>query len=170
MNRLLLRPYRLDDAPALHEAALESMAEVQPFMAWCHPDLAVADMHAWLEAQVAAFETLKAFEFAIVAADGRFLGGCGLNHLEDANRRANLGYWVRTSAARRGVATEAVRQLVRWAFENTDLIWLEVVVSARNAPSLRVAEKAGAWREGVLRRRLLIHGEAHDAVLFSFVR
>lgn len=165
-----IRPYRIEDAPALHEAALESVAEIQPFMAWCHPGLTLAEMRTWVAAQVAAFEALKAFEFAIVAADGRFLGACGLNHLDDANRRANLGYWVRTSAARRGVATEAVRQLVRWGFANTDLIRLEVVVSTRNAPSLRVAEKAGAWREGVLRRRLLIRGDAHDAVVFSFVR
>ena len=170
MNGVAIRPYRLDDATALHEAALESVAAIQPFMAWCHPDLTVGDIRIWLEVQVAAFEALKAFEFAIVAADGRFLGGCGLNHLDDANRRANLGYWVRTSAAGRGVATEAVRQLVRWAFESTDLIRLEVVVSTRNAPSLGVAEKAGAWREGILRHRLLIHGEPHDAVLFSFIR
>ncbi len=165
-----IRPYRTDDAPALLEAALESVAEVRPFLPWCHPGLTLDDMRAWIGTQVAAFESLKTFEHAIVAADGRYLGGCGLNHIDEANRRANLGYWVRTSAAGRGVATSAVRQLVHWAFESTDLVRLEVVASTRNAGSLRVAEKSGAWREGVLRQRLILHGTAHDAVLFSFVR
>lgn len=165
-----LRPYRIEDAPALHEAALSSMAEIRPFLPWCHPDLTIEEIRAWIEAQVQAFEARTAFEFAILGEDVRYLGGCGLNQIDSVYRRANLGYWVRTSATRRGVATAAVRQLVRWGFENTDLIRLEVVVSTKNVASLRTAEKAGAVREGVLRKRLLLHGLPHDAVVFSFIR
>jgi RimJ/RimL family protein N-acetyltransferase len=165
-----IRPYRVDDAPALHEAALSSAAETQPFMPWCHPGLTLEEMRIWIDAQVQAFAARKAFEFVILSDGTVFLGGCGLNQIDDANRRANLGYWVRSSARGRGAATSAVRQLVRWGFENTDLIRLEVVVSTRNAPSLRVAEKCGAAREGILRKRLLLHGVLHDAVLFAFVR
>lgn len=165
-----LRPYRIEDAPATYAAAITSMAEIQPFGPWCHPGLTLDDTRIWIEKQIQAFEALEAFEFAIVGDDGEVLGGCGLNQIDQANRRANLGYWVRTSATRRGVATAAIRQLSRWAFESTDLIRLEVVVSIRNLASLRAAEKAGAVREGVLRSRLLLHGVAHDAVLFSFVR
>lgn len=165
-----IRPYRLDDAQALFEAAIESVSQNYPFMPWCHPGLTLEEMHAWIEAQVPAFEARRAFELVIQAADGRFIGGCGLSQIDEANRRANLGYWVRSSATGRGVATAAVRQLVRWAFENTELIRLEVLVSTQNARSLHVAEKAGAWREGILRKRLMLHGAAHDAVVFSFVR
>ena len=82
---------------------------------------------------------------------------------------ANLGYWVRTSAARRGVATNATRAVARYGFEELGLQRIEIVAAVRNLPSQRVAEKAGAVREGVLRKRLLIRGEAHDAVLFSLV-
>lgn len=165
-----LRPHRIEDAAALHAAALTSVAEIQPFGPWCHPALSLADTRTWIEAQMQAFAARKSFEHAIVGEDGECLGACGLNQLDEANRRANLGYWVRTSATRRGVATAAVRQLVRWGFAHTDLIRLEVIVSIRNVASLRVAEKSGAIREGVLRNRLLLHGVAHDAVLFSFLR
>jgi RimJ/RimL family protein N-acetyltransferase len=77
---------------------------------------------------------------------------------------------VRTSAAGGGVATRAARLARDWAFASTDLIRLEIVVSVGNHRSLRVAEKAGAVREGILRRRLITHGKAHDAVVFSFTR
>jgi RimJ/RimL family protein N-acetyltransferase len=165
-----IRPYRLDDAPALLEAALESVAEVAPFMPWCRSDLTVEEMRDWIESQVQAFATGRAFEFVIASADGRLLGGCGLNQIDEVNRRANLGYWVRSSATRRGAASAAVRQLVQWAFQNTDLVRLEVVVATDNTPSLRTAARAGAAREGLLRKRLRLHGAAHDAVVFSFVR
>lgn len=164
-----IRPYRLDDAAALHEAAIESVWEIRPFMPWCHPDLTVDEGRRWIEAQISAFAARKAFEFVILAADGRFLGSCGINQIDEANHRANLGYWVRSSATGRGVATAAVRQLVQWAFDNTDLVRLEVVVSTENPASLRVAEKSGALNEGVFKKRLLLHGMWHDAVVLSFV-
>ena len=120
--------------------------------------------------QVPAFEQRTAFEFAIVSGDGRYLGGCGLNQIDRANSRANLGYWVRRSAAGRGVATQAVRSIRDWAFQHTDLVRLEVVIAAGNVASHRVAEKSGAIREGILKRRLILHGAAHDATMFALTR
>jgi RimJ/RimL family protein N-acetyltransferase len=84
--------------------------------------------------------------------------------------RANLGYWIRSSQTRRGLATAAVRLLAHWAFDNTDLNRLELVISVENLASLRVAEKAGAVREGILRSRLLLYGRSHDAALYSLLR
>ena len=72
--------------------------------------------------------------------------------------------------ARRGVATEAVRQVADFAFGNTDLVRLEIVCAVGNDASQRVAERAGAVREGVLRHRLLLHGQPVDAVMYSVVR
>ena len=170
VTNVSIRPYRLDDAAALHEAAIESVWEVRPFMPWCRPDLTVDGARSWIEEQVSAFAAGRAFEFVIVAPDGRFLGGCGLTHIDEANQRANLGYWVRSSACGHGVATEAIQQLVQWTFKNTELVRLEIVVSTQNGASLRAAEKSGAVREGVLKKRLLLHGSWHDAVMLSFIR
>src|SRR5207237_152037 len=78
-------------------------------------------------------------------------------------------YWVRSSAARRGVAAAAVRELIDWAKANTDLHRLEILMAVGNAASIHVAEKIGGVREGVLRSRLLLHGEFHQAVLFSVI-
>jgi ribosomal-protein-serine acetyltransferase len=165
-----IRPYRASDAPAVYEAARESVAEVQPWLPWCHPGYSLDDSRSWLETQVRAFERRTAFEFAIVSADDRYLGGCGLNQIDAVNRRANLGYWVRTSAIRQGVATRAVGAIRDWAFEHTDLLRLEIVVALGNEGSQRVAAKAGAIKEGVLRNRLLLHGAIHDATINSFIR
>jgi RimJ/RimL family protein N-acetyltransferase len=143
---------------------------VYPFMPWCRPDLSEEELRDWLETQISAFRAGTAYEFAIVAADGRCLGGCGVNQIDELNRRANLAYWVRSSATRQGVATTAIRALASWAFASTDLVRLEIVVAAANVASLRAAERAGAHREGVLNKRLLLHDVFHDAVMFSLIR
>jgi RimJ/RimL family protein N-acetyltransferase len=165
-----IRPYRLDDAAVVFEAARESLVEIQPWMPWCHPAYSIDESRSWLEMQVPAFAQGAAFEFAIVSGDGRYLGGCGLNQIDKVNKRANLGYWVRSSATRKGAATEAVRSIRSWAFRNTDLIRLELVIAVENAASHGVAKKSGAIREGVLRSRLVLHGATHEATMFSFVR
>jgi len=166
---VLIRPYRASDVAAAWDAIGESRTALHRWMPWCHQRYSIDDCRSWIEAQIPAFEQGTAFEFAIVSTDDRYLGGCGLNRLDDLNRRANLGYWVRTSATRRGVATRAVRELRDWAFEQTPLIRLEVVVAVGNVASEGVATRAGATREGVLRSRLLLHGVVHDAIMFSFV-
>jgi ribosomal-protein-serine acetyltransferase len=165
-----IRPYQPSDVAALFEAAVESTEAVFPWLPWCHPGYQAHEAQAWVERQVAAFAAGTEYEFVIESPAGRLLGGCGLNALDRDHRRANLGYWVRSSETGRGVASTAAREAMRWAFANTDLIRLEILAAVGNVASQRVAEKAGAVREGVLRQRLLVHGVSHDAAVFSFIR
>ena len=167
---VLIRPYQLEDAQLLHEAGRESVKVVYPWLPWCHPDYKLEEARDYVELQVKLFEEKKEFSFAICSSEGRFLGGCGLNGIEKEDQRANLGYWVRSSALRQGVASRAARQLADWAFENTELNRLEIVIAVDNLASKGVAEKIGAIEEGIARKRLLLHGVAHDAVIYSLVR
>ena len=139
-------------------------------MPWCHADFSIDEARTWVARQVAAYQAKQEFEFVVIDSAGALLGGCGLNQIDNTNKRANLGYWIRSSASGRGHAARAVASLVKWAWRSTDLERLEVVVAVQNVASLRVAEKAGAVRESVLRHRLLLHGVFHDAVMFSFIR
>ena len=165
-----IRPYALSDVPVFYEAACESVADVYPWLAWCHADYKLAEAQTWIASQVEAFEVLRLGRERIEDETGRFLGGCGLNQISDVHRMANLGYWLRTSAAGKGVMPQAVRLVAQWAFANTNLERLEIVVAVGNTRSQRVAEKAGAQREGILRSRLYFHDRPHDAVMYSLVR
>jgi ribosomal-protein-serine acetyltransferase len=169
-DRVRIRPYAIGDAGALQDAVVESLDELQPWMAWAHPAYAWEEARAWLEVQVVAFEARTEFQFAIVSEAGEYLGACGLNHLDTLNRRANLGYWVRSRAARQGIATRAVGLLQEWAFAHTNIVRLEILVAKGNAASRRVAVKSGALEEGLLRQRLLLNSVFHDAVMYSIVR
>lgn len=167
---IFIRPYLESDADALCEAVLESRAELQPWLVWCHDQYSIEDSRAWIAAQVEAFAVGQAYSFGIFEGADRLLGGCGLNQIFEPHRMANLGYWVRSSATGRGVASSATRLLVKWAFANTQLMRLEIVASTQNIPSQKTAEKAGAIREAILRSRLMLRGEPHDCVVYSFVR
>ncbi len=165
-----VRPYQATDAEALWQAARESVAEVSAWLPWCHPEYSMAEAVEWVTSQARLAAEGSEFAFAIVGPDGRFLGGCGVNQINRVHRFGNLGYWVRSSATGRGVASEAARQMAEFAFRNTDLMRLEIVGAVENRRSQRVAERVGAVREGVLRNRLQVHGKAVDAVMYSLTR
>lgn len=165
-----IRPYVLADAPALYDAARESVGEVHLWLPWCHPEYKLDDAQTWIRGQIEAFANRTTFSFVVEDEGGRMLGGCGLNQINEVHRLANLGYWIRTSAAGQGIAPQAVRLLAEWAFAETNLQRLEIVVAVANTRSHRVAEKAGALREGVLRSRLYVHDQPQDAVMYSIVR
>jgi RimJ/RimL family protein N-acetyltransferase len=169
-SSVLIRPYKSADVDALYAAVIESRGELEAWLPWCHPSYSIEDSRTWVDEQVKAFPAGTQYAFVITNAKDEFLGACGLNQINRLHRLANLGYWVRSSRVKQGVAACAVVDLARWAFSHTDLIRLEIVASVENRASQRVAEKAGATREGVLRCRLSLYDRAHDAVLYSLVR
>jgi RimJ/RimL family protein N-acetyltransferase len=167
---LVLRPFRLQDANDIYEAVRQSLAELGQWLSWCHAGYALDDTLEFLRARPEAFRRDGEYSFAIVSrTSGEFLGATGINQIDPASRRANLGYWLRTSATGRGIATQATRMLALWAFEALELQRIEIVAAVGNLASQRVAERSGATREGIARNRLRVHGVPHDAVLYSLV-
>jgi ribosomal-protein-serine acetyltransferase len=165
-----IRLYDPGDAGDLQAAVVESAVEVGLWMSWAHPRYSLEDAQQWILMQQELTRQGLAYEFAVRSDTGAFLGGCGVNQVNKANRFANMGYWIRTSAMGRGVAPAAARLVAEHVFRSTDLNRLEIVCALGNVRSQRVAEKLGAVREGVLRKRLLIPSGASDAVMFSLVR
>jgi ribosomal-protein-serine acetyltransferase len=168
-GRVRIRRYRRDDVDALFEAASESIAEVGPWLPWCHPDYSRKESEEWAGSRDAAWENGSDYSYVIEdARTGQFVGGCGLNQIDSVHRLANLGYWVRSSRTGEGFASAATRLLALIGLEDLCLSRIEIIASVANVASQRVAEKAGAMREGVLRNRLLLHTKPHDAVMYSF--
>lgn len=165
-----IRPFRGGDVPLLFEAVRESVGELSAWMAWCRPDYSFQDSIEFVRSAPSAWESGEHFSFVVFEVNGgRFLGGTGLNFINRLHSFANLGYWVRSSATRRGVASRAVKLVARFGFEDLKFSRLEILAAVGNLASQRVAEKAGARREGTLRKRLQLHGQSEDAVMFSLV-
>lgn len=169
-GRILLRKYRPDDVDPFYEAVRESLAQLSLWMPWCTDSYCRKEAADWVRSQESAWMEDREYNFVIADADDRrLLGGVGLNCINHFNEWANLGYWVRTSAAGQGNATAAVRLLAPWGLKEMAFQRLEILVATGNGASQRVAEQAGAVREGTLRNRILVHGRSWDAVMYSII-
>ena len=170
-GNILIRPFRAEDIQKVFEAVRESINEVAPWLPWCHAGYQVEETTEFILSRDVAWKNDTEYGFGIFdAKTEKFLGGVGLSQVNRTHGMANLGYWVRTSCAGHSVATAAARQTARFALEEFRLHRVEILAATGNHASQRVAEKAGATREGVLRKRLLVKGQAQDAVLYSLIR
>jgi RimJ/RimL family protein N-acetyltransferase len=106
---------------------------------------------SWLARYVQGRADGTGYGFAAVDDDGRFLGVGLAPHVDAETREVELGYIVAREARGRGVATEMVRQLTRWAFDELGALRVYLLIDVANAASLRVAERCGYTHEGVLR-------------------
>ncbi len=170
--KIILRKYESSFAPLLFEAAAESRGgEFSRWMPWCHENYSIEESESFIQKVEENWRNKTEFGFAIFdAKTDKLLGGIGLNQPNDQHKFYNLGYWIRVSGQNQGTASAATRILAKAVFEDLPINRLEILVATENLPSQKAAEKAGARREGILRKRLVIGDRTHDAVLFSFIR
>jgi ribosomal-protein-serine acetyltransferase len=169
-GRVGIRPYTETDIDSLYEAARGSVDDIYPWLPWCHPRYSYDDSVNWVRSRDAAWGSETEYSFVITDTQtGNFLGGVGINEINRIHNVGNLGYWVRSGATRRGIATSATILTARFGFEQLRLDRIEIIAAVDNRASQRVAEKAGAQKEGMLRRRLLINGIHHDAFIYSLI-
>jgi ribosomal-protein-serine acetyltransferase len=169
-GNVLLRPYRMNDVDKLFRAVRESIKEMSVWLPFAHENYSIKESKDWIKKRPKEWKKGITYDFAIFdTQSGDLIGGCGLNEIHESNRRANLGYWVRTSCTGKGIAVAATKLLAKWGFEVLKLKRIEIYVAVGNQRSLRVAEKVGAKREGILRSRINVRDVMHDAVMHSLI-
>lgn len=168
-GKITLRPWSEDDVPAV--AAVYGDTEIQRWMK-IPADFEEEYARQYLGGREESRRLGQTLEMAIADAhDLTMLGSVGLVAFDATERRGEVGYWVAPQARGRGVATAAVRLLSAAAFDQLDLIRLDLIAAVGNAASGRVAEKAGFTKEGVMRSYLANkQGGRDDAVMFGLVR
>ena len=149
-DSLVVRRWRVEDAPLLHAAVTESMDHLRPWMPW------IADEPLTLEQRrdlVAGWQALGDADDRVYGmfVGGEAVGGCGL-HARIGSGGLEIGYWVRVGRTGRGYATAAARLLTDIAFAIPGIDRVEIRHDATNAASGRVPAKLGYVRVGDLHR------------------
>ncbi len=165
-----LRPFEFGEAQALHAAVHESLPELKPWMSWANEDYSVDTANNFITITRANWSNGTMYAFAITdLTNHEIIGGCSLSHIHPVYSFCNLGYWVRTSKQRQGIAGRAAKLAAKFAFDKVGLIRTEIVVAVGNTASQRAAEKVGAHYEGILLNRMVVRKEIHDAHMFSLL-
>lgn len=165
-DRLVLRPMRLSDAPAI--AALAGDRRIYEYTLLIpHP---YREEHAtrWIATHRRGWEAGQHAHFAITRReDGTVVGGIGLVGISAVHRHAEVGYWIGVPFWRAGYATEAAGAIVEFGLRTLGLHRVSAFYFPGNEASGRVLEKIGMRREGVCRQDRFKDGKPRDSVLMA---
>lgn len=156
---LTLRLWSASDVTAVRSAFAEP--DIQH---WHMRELATdEEAQSWISSWDERWEAETDGSWAIASTgSGHLMGHVALRAVDLEFGYGQITYWVLPDSRRRGFATHAAAEVARWALDELGLHRLEIVHSTANAPSCRVAEKAGFTLEGTMRSALLHADGWHD--------
>ena len=164
-DRLLLRRFRADDAPAV--AAYRSDPDVARYQGWDAPFR--LDAARRFVASVAGRDPREEgwFQYALERrSDGALVGDVGVNR-HDEGRQAELGFTLATAFQRQGYAAEAVRRVIDFLLVEDGLHRVHAALDARNERSAALLERLGLRREGYEVQSQFWKGEWTDDVRYA---
>jgi RimJ/RimL family protein N-acetyltransferase len=124
---------------------------------------------AWIE-RTMRNEDPSAVTLVVETTDGEYVGSTGLMHIDRRNRSAEAGIVIgRPEEWGRGLGTDAMKGLLRHAFEELNLHRVSLRVYSFNERAMRSYAKLGFVEEGRLRQAMYRHGAWHDVVLMSIL-
>jgi RimJ/RimL family protein N-acetyltransferase len=148
---VMLRPWRHDDISVLVEC-LDGDEEIARWLDMIPQPYGAAEARMWIDQATSYWREGTAAPFAVIdAGTGDVIGGVGFRWVGEEHGVGEVGYWLRREARGRGLTSRAVQLVSRWALDTLGCQRLQLRADKDNAPSLRVAEKAGFRREGILR-------------------
>lgn len=171
--RLTLRPFSVSDAEEMFETWAND-PEVTKYLTWePHGNINVTRilLSAWEEQT----NDPACYNWAIVIRDGKkdkLIGSISLNCAPEEQERASLGYCIAKRYWGKGIMTEALSEVLRFAFNEVGFYRITGQHAAENYGSARVMEKCGLRYEGTLRKhfRLNSTGEHVDIVTRAILR
>jgi [ribosomal protein S5]-alanine N-acetyltransferase len=138
-----------------------------PYATWKTPD----DADAWYERVTGIQASGTALQFVLVEkTTGRAVGTALLFRYDEGSNRAELGYVLGRQHWGKGLMLEALHALVGHAFEVLGIRRLEAEVNPANSASVRVLERLGFTKEGLLRQRWVAKERPYDVAAYGLLR
>ena len=169
-GRVIIKKIIPEFVSLLYHAAFESKEQLEVWLPWCHSKYKIEETKEWVNLQQTAWKDKSEFSFGIFESkSNNFVGGCGINQINWIHKIGNLGYWIRTDATGKGYATAATKLCAEFGFLDLKLNRIEIVAAKDNISSQKVAEKTGARKECLARKRLVVGDQVHDAFVYSLL-
>jgi len=162
-ERLVLRPFRVSDAEAMFRGWATDK-EVTKYLTWTpHENIEVT--RQFLAQREEEYKKPNVYHWAITLG-GELIGDIELGEI-DWRETGGLGYCMAKRYWGKGIMTEALHEIIRFAFEEVGVHRIEGAHAKANIGSSRVMEKNGLQLEGIRRDgfRLPSTGEWVDIVV-----
>jgi len=167
-SRLILRKITPEVSAYLYENLPEN--EFMEFMGISTPERLKKEQGR--QAQGRAMFNRSSLHFLLVdRASGKTIGDCGYHTWYTDHYRAEVGYGLSEDKYKKqGFMYEALIPILEYGFNEMGLLRIEAMASPVNIASVRLLEKCGFIKEGLLRKNYFENGRMTDSVLYSLLK
>lgn len=168
-DRMFIKEVTLEDVYDIHQ--LHSLPETDQFNTLGIPEsVSVTSelVKKWIDEQ--NLDTQPSFVFCIrLKVTKQFVGLIGINLGKSNFRNAEVWYKIHFDHWKKGYATESLREVLSFGFDELNLHRIEAGCAVQNIASIKVLEKAGMTREGHKKKNLPIRGKWYDSYQYAIL-
>lgn len=170
-DRLLIRSPMPGDGEEVLAAVIETWDSLQPWLKWATEIPSIEEMEENVRrARLAFLERSDLRLHLYLKGTDILVGASGLHRIDWQVPKFEIGYWCRSRYEGQGYITEAVRGIVRFAFETLGARRLVLECDSLNERSRHVAERVGFHFEGERRNDMLgPDGDLRNMLAFSLI-
>lgn len=170
-KEMTLREIRLQDAASIYQAIDTHRDYLREWLPFVDAMRSVADEEAFLRSVLSVPAEQYEPIFGVVNEHNEICGLIGFHFSEPANHRTEIGYWLLPEYQHRGIITNGVRRLCRWAMEEKGIKRIQIRCAVGNVASNNIPLRLGFSHEGTERAgELLASGEYTDIHIYSILK
>ncbi|BAH54040.1 GNAT family N-acetyltransferase [Rhodococcus opacus] len=169
-TQVVLRPPRLSDASAWSEIRLRDRGLIEPF--WVTSPQSWTQRHTetmWVRECLLMRRAARAGHALplVIEIDGQFAGQCNLERIDQPSRTAEMGIWLDSEVAHRGVGAAATSLLLEHAFDALRIHRITAPVCTGNVRAAHLMQRVGMKREATMISFLDVGGQRRDHDLWA---
>lgn len=170
--RLILTPPQINEGKIVNDAIRESFKELNRFMPWAKEIPSIEESEIFVRSAAANWILKKNEEpylplFMFDKETEEFIGATGYHHYDWVLGSIEIGYWIRTSYAGKGLMTEAINALTRYAFRELSMRRVSITCDINNIRSKSIPEKLGYHLESIVKsNRFDMNSNISDTLVY----
>jgi [ribosomal protein S5]-alanine N-acetyltransferase len=167
-ERLILRRLKTSDAQDMFEFAMHR--DVSKYVSW-EPHESIERAEKFIKSTIEHYDNDESGELGMeLKENGKLIGSMGFVKFNPQDLCGEIGYTLSRDYWGKGIMTEAVKCIIRFAFEEMKINRIEAVHFSENEASGRVMQKAGMSFEGLLRQRRFAKGRYWDLKYYAILK
>lgn len=168
-NSIRFREPRMEDAVQMQKWLNESAEMKRALGGWIDDLITLEGEQLYLRRQIDGKGDDR--YFCIENASGSLIGSCSIFDWDKRCQKCTIGIFIGDAAARgKGHGGDALELLLLVAFTELNCRKVKLAVFSYNKPAIRLYEKKGFVREGVLSSEIFTGGAWHDEYLYALFR
>ena len=151
------------------ELAKDNYDYLEQWLVWPSFNKTEADFGRFIERSLTEYASGKSMICGVIY-QGKLVGTAGFNSINHSLGKAEIGYWLIESVQGLGIMTQVCEHLIDMAFNELDMLKVQLSAAEHNAPSRKVAERLGMSLEGVITRAENLNGRIVDHAIYGLLK